>query len=176
VEGRGADARAAFGVLARGYGAPSDATSILAEITDVEKRPPPEETVEGLLATPFPTPEEAKPFVGEWVGDSWMNADEPRTSAVRLRLSVVGGKLRGETRIQVSGETLVMSWTHLRITSAGMTWGYMNGMRPRGMLLFEAKLTGHELTGTQRFGGIDFHRPDGSRPPTISFAFRRVRG
>ena len=52
----------------------------------------------------------------------------------------------------------------------------MNGMRPRGMILFEAQLTGDELHGSQRFGGIDFHRPDGSKPPTISFSFRRARG
>jgi pimeloyl-ACP methyl ester carboxylesterase len=176
MEGRGADARAAYTVLASGFGAPSDAASLLAEIAEVEKRSPPTETVEGLLATPFPTPEEAKAFVGEWVGDSWRNADEPRTEREHLRLSVVDGELRGETSIQVPGETLVMPWTYLRITPGGLTWGYMNGMRPRGMILFEAQLTGDELHGSQRFGGIDFHRPDGSKPPTISFSFRRARG
>jgi hypothetical protein len=31
-----------------------------------------------------------------------------------------------------------------------MTWGYMNGMRPRGVILFEGKLEGDTLTGKSR--------------------------
>ncbi len=68
MEGRGAAAREAYNTLAAGYGAPSDNGKLLAQIAEVERRPPPTETVEGLLATPFPTPEEAKAFIGEWVG------------------------------------------------------------------------------------------------------------
>jgi hypothetical protein len=176
MEGRGAAAREAYGVLAAGYGAPSDAASLLAEITDVERRPPPTETVESLLATSFPTPEEARAFVGEWVGDAWMNPDEPRTGREHLHLRVVDGHLVGETIYHLpSDEEMVMPWTHLRVTPNGLTWGFMNGMRPRGMLLFEATLTGDTLAGQQRFGGIAFHRPDGSSPPTIYFSFKRVR-
>lgn len=175
AEGRGAAAREAYAVLAAGYGTPSDGTELLARIAEVESRPPPTETVEGLLATPFPAPEEAQAFIGEWAGDVWMTDDEPRTGRETLRLKVVDGRLAGETVNRLpSGEDLVMPWTYLQITPAGMTWGYMNGMRPRGMLLFEGKLTGDTLSGENRFGGIDFRRPDGSRPPPLHFSFQRV--
>lgn len=177
MEGRGAAAREAYQLLVSGYGAPADAAALLAEIAAVERRPPPTETVEGLLATPFPTPEEARAFVGEWVGDTWMNPDEPRTERQRLHLGIVDGRLAGETILRrPSGEDLVLPWTHLRVTPAGLTWGYLNGMRPRGMLLFEATLTGDTLAGQSHFGGIDFRRPDGSPPPVVSFSFRRVGG
>jgi hypothetical protein len=130
-----------------------------------------------LLATPFPKPEEAGAFVGEWVGDVWMNEDEPRTGRELLRLEVVDGKLSGKTVNHLpSGEDLVMPWTYLQVTPKGMTWGYMNGMRPRGMLLFEATLARDTLAGTMRFGGIDFTRPDGSKPPILHFSFRRAGG
>jgi len=177
AEGRGAAAREAYTVLSSSYGPPSDASMLLAQIAEVERRPPPKETVEGLLATPFPKPEEAKAFVGEWIGDVWMNEDEPRTGREILELEVVDGKLCGKTVNHLpSGEDLVMPWSYLQITSKGMTWGYMNGMRPRGMLLFEGTREGEELVGTMRFGGIDFTRPDGSKPPTLHFSFRRAGG
>ena len=76
MEGRGASAREAYNTLVSGYGAPSEGAALLARIADVERRPPPAETVEGLLSTPFPSPEEARPFIGEWVGDVWMKPEE----------------------------------------------------------------------------------------------------
>jgi hypothetical protein len=51
----------------------------------------------------------------------------------------------------------------------------MNGMRPRGVNLFEGTLNGDTLAGTVRFGGIDFRRPDGSAPEPLHFSFKRVR-
>lgn len=175
MEGRGTLARAAYERLAAGYGAPADAAELLARIAEVERRPPPTETVEGLLATPFPRPEEAAAFLGEWVGDLWTGADEAHDGDQRLRLWVEGGELRGETRMGLpGGEELLMPWSYLRVTPAGLTWGYMNGMRPRGMLLYEGVLAGDSLSGVMRFGGVDFRRPDGSGPPEVRFAYRRA--
>lgn len=174
MEGRGKAAREAYNTLASGYGAPTDSARLLAQIADVERRPPPTETVEGLLATPFPTPEEARDYIGEWVGDQWINPDEPHSgNRITLRIKVVDGRVIGET-VQAGGE-LVMPWEYLKITPTGMTWGFMNGMRPRGVILFEGTLKGDMLTGKSRFGGINFRRPDGSPPPSPSFSFKRVR-
>lgn len=175
MEGRGAVARDAYNTLAFGYGAPTDSVKLLAQIVEVERRPPPSETVEGLLATPFSTPEEARQFVGEWVGDMWMNPDEPRRGGQTLRIKIVNGRVVGETIHNLpDGEKLVQEWTYFKITQQGMTWGFMNGMRPRGMLLYEGKIEGDTLTGTMRFGGVNFKRPDGSSPPTIHFSYKRV--
>jgi hypothetical protein len=69
----------------------------------------------------------------------------------------------------------VQRWEYLKITSQGMTWGNLNGMRPRGVVLFEGKLEGDTLAGKSRFGGIDFSLPDGSPPPSPSFSFKLVR-
>jgi hypothetical protein len=176
IEGRGRAARAAYDTLVASYGSPSDAASILSQIADVERRPPPTETVESLLATPFPTPEDARRFLGDWVGDVWMNADEPRTGRQRLRIRVADGRVVGETIDHPApGVEDVRRWTYLRITPAGLTFGYMNGMRPRGMLLSEGVLKGDTLSGMIRFGGVAFRMKDGSEPPPIHFSYRRVR-
>jgi hypothetical protein len=160
-----------------GYGAPSDSAKLLAEIAEVERRPPPTETVEGLLATPFPTPEEARAYIGEWAGDVWNEPHEPRTGRNLVRIKVEGGRVIGES-VHLTGdgrEAFVQRLEYLKITPAGMTWGFMNGMRPRGVILFEGKLEGDTLSGKSRFGGIDFRRPDGSPGGQSFFSFKRVR-
>jgi hypothetical protein len=61
---------------------------------------------------------------------------------------------------------------YLRITDKGLTYGFMNGMRPRGVALFEGKLEGDTLSGKMRFGGISFEERDGA--PPLRFSFKRV--
>jgi hypothetical protein len=176
MEGRGAAAREAYNTLVAGYGAPADGAELLIRIAEVERRPPPAETVESLLATPFPTPEEARAFIGEWVGDVRMTHEEPPSGKITLKIQVVNGRVIGETVHHAAPNGgLVMRWEYLKITPKGMTWGFMNGMRPRGVILFEGILEGDTLAGKSRFGGIDFRRPDGSPPPSPSFSFKRVR-
>jgi hypothetical protein len=176
MEGRGAAARVAFDQLVRGYGAPEDADELRARIAEVEQRPPPTETVEGLLAAPFPSPDEVRPWLGEWVGDTWMNPEEPRTGDITLRLQVVDGAVQGETVYHTPEGELVCPWQYLQVTPAGLTWGFMNGMRPHGMLLFEGRFDGTTLAGECRFGGIDFRPPAGMEHKPVCFEFRRAGG
>jgi hypothetical protein len=177
MEGRGAAARAAYRILTWAYGAPPDSAEMEARIAEVEKRPPPTETVESLLATPFPTPEEMRPYLGEWRGDLWMNPEETRNQSETLRFEIVDGRVVGTALSHPNrGVELVMPVTYLRVTENGLTYGYMNGMRPRGMLLYEGTLEGDTLSGVSRFGGIDFRGPDGRTPPPLYFSFTRVRG
>jgi predicted methyltransferase len=173
MEGRGAAAREAYNTLVAGYGAPPDSAKLLAQITGVERQPPPTETVEGLLATPFATPDEARALIGEWVGDEWMNPDEPRTGKNKLRIRVVDGRVVGETVF--AGGELVTRWEYLKIAPAGVAYGYMNGMRPRGVLLYEGKLDGDTFSGQMRMGGVNFKRPAGMPLDPVRFSYKRVR-
>ena len=175
MEGRGAAAREAYNMLSAGYGTPTNSANLLARIAAVERRPPPSETVEDLLATPFPTPAEAQAFLGEWVGEERLN-DEAPPHRLMLRIKVVNGRVVGENvNLAADGkELLVQRWQYLKITPIGIAWGYLNGMRPRGVILHEGKLENGTLSGKWRFGGVNFILPDGSPPPTPSFTLRRV--
>jgi hypothetical protein len=177
IEGRGAAARVAYTALVAGYGAPADSGSLAARIADVERRPAPSETVEGLLATPFPSPDEARAWIGEWRGDIWMNADEltPGKPRSTLHVAVVDGRVVGETVSQHEpGVTDVQKWTYMKVTPNGLVFGYMNGMRPRGMLLHEGTMKDGVLSGVMRFGGVNFRFPDGTLPPPIYFSYKKV--
>jgi hypothetical protein len=169
-EGRGGAARSAYEMLVFGYGQPANGAALASRITDVERRPPPAESVESLLATPFPSPDEAGAFIGEWVGDVSMMPDAPHTGGTTLRIRVVDGHVVGETvlRGEAGGEQ-VMRWDYLKITTEGMTWGRLNDMRPRGVMLFAGKLTGDVLSGQAQFGGIVLEPP----PPPLYFSFKR---
>jgi hypothetical protein len=170
-EGRGAAAREAYDMLVSGYGAPPDGARLLAEIADADRRPPPAETVESLLATPFPTPEETRAFIGEWVGDITMRVDSPRTGATRLRIKVIDGRVVGETVNQTPEGEVVRRWDYLRITPRGMTWGRLNERLPRGVMLFVGTLEGDVLSGQGQFAGMRLENP----PPPLQFRFQRVR-
>lgn len=176
MEGRGRLARNAFDTLVMAYGSPSNSADLLARIAEVEKLPPPKETVESLLATRFSSPEEARPYIGDWVGDHWINPEEPRTGRQTLRIRVENGKVVGETITRLpDGEVMAQPWSYFRVGPKGFTFGFMNGMRPRGMLMHFAEVNGDELAGESRFGGINLVFPDGRRPPTVHFAFKRLR-
>ena len=172
MEGRGAAAREAYKLLSTGYGEPTDNAKLLARIEQVEKEPQPTETVEALIATPFPKPEEVRQYLGDWVGDVWLGANSPRPGRVTLRIRVENGKVIGEVvRRNESGEASVNPVEYLKVTPDGLTYGFMNGMRPRAMVLFEGKLTGDTLAGKKRFGGIRFEE----KGPPLLFSFKRVK-
>jgi hypothetical protein len=176
AEGRGADARDAYRRRVAGYGAPTDSTSLLQQIARVEKTPPPAETVEQLQASSFPTPEQARACIGEWTGYQWMSPEQPRDEPITLRIWIENGRVVGEERNPAAPPDLrVRRFEYLKITPAEITWGFMNGMRPRAMVLFEGVLHGDTLSGAMRFGGIDFKTDDGSAPPPLHFEYVRSK-
>lgn len=175
AEGRGASARAAYNMFVQAYGAPSDDAQLLAELMDTERRPEPTETVEALLATPFPTPDEASRFIGDWVGDQWMSPDEPRNNRLTLRIGLEAGRVIGELlNPSAPPEHRVRRVDYLRVTPAGLTYGVLNGMRPRGVVLWEGTLHGDTLSGKQRWGGVAFSYPPDARVDP-GFSLTRVR-
>jgi hypothetical protein len=174
AEGRGHGARTAYDELVKAYGAPPDSTQLLAALADAERRPEPAETVEELLATPFPTPDEAGRFIGDWVGNQWMSPDEPRNNQMTLRIRVEAGKVIGELLNPAAPpESRTRQLDYLRVTEAGLTYGVLNGMRPRGVVLWEGVLHGDTLSGKQRWGGVAFSYPPGAQVDP-GFLFTRV--
>ena len=174
IEGRGAAARSTFNTLVASYGAPADADELKKQIAEVERQPPPAETVESLLATPFPTVDEARRWIGDWEGETWMN-DLPNHQKAALHLYVEGGRVAGtfvnwpEPDIE-----LKMKLEYLKVTPDGLTFGFMNGMRPRGMLMHAGRLDGGVLSGLVTFGGVRVVYPAGEKPPQQHFVLRKA--
>jgi hypothetical protein len=172
IEGRGAEARAAYDGLVAAYGAQAQDEELRAHIAEVEKLPPPAETVESLQATPFPTADEGRAWIGDWLGQAWVN-DGDRDRA-ELHIAARDGRLEGTWVSYPEPDVrLEQKLEYLRVVPGGLTFGFMNGMRPRGMLLHEGLLKDGVLSGTIRFGGVNVVRPPGEEMPTFHFALRK---
>ncbi len=172
MEGRGAAARAAYIALRAGYGAPPDSADLLADIVKAEAQPEPKETVEALLSAVPPTPEQARPYLGDWVG-GLVNSDEQNTT---LHIRIVAGKVVVELESpNAPPEFRLRRMDYLAISGTGISFGFMNGMRPRALILWEGVRKGNTIMGEQRWGGISMKFGMGRGPnfdPHFSFTKR----
>lgn len=169
-----ARARRTLELLDSSYGDGAAPAALRVRVEGAEKRPPPAETVESLLAIPFPSPVEMRPFLGTWVGETWAEGEERRNSFT-LVLREAGGAVEGEVVMKPApGTDLRMAVQCLTLVEGGLHFGYRNGMNPRGILMYEGALDGDGvLSGRMRLRGIEFKWPEGMTPPRIRFAIRR---
>jgi hypothetical protein len=175
MEGQSKGASDAWNLLVTGYGTPSDSAEWRSRLAKLAAMPPLTETVEGLLGTPRPKTSTARGFVGEWRGVEWMSPDDKHRIALRIRDSA--GVLVGESvSWPEANKEMVIPLQYLKVVPGGLSWGHMNGMRPRGMLVWDGRLEGDKLTGEMRFGGIRFVPPPGlpDQPSIIHFDLRKV--
>ena len=175
MEGQAKPAAEAWQLLTRGYGMPADSVEWTTRLATLAKQPPLTETVEGLLSVPPPKTSDATQFIGEWRGQDWINEADRHEKVLRLRDSA--GVVVGEwISYPEKGVEMVQKLTYIKLVPGGIDFGYMNGMRPRGMLIHEARIDRALLKGTMRFGGIRFVPPAGMPdPPTVRFELTKVR-
>jgi hypothetical protein len=175
IEGQSKPAADAYKLLVQGYGAPPDSLELQSRLAALAKLPPLKETVESLLSTVPPKSSEASRVIGEWRGKDWINEEDKHDQMLRLRDSA--GVLVGEwVSYPEPGVELVQKLTYMKLTPNGFDFGFMNGMRPRGMLIHEGRFEGEVLKGVMRFGGVNMVRPPGMPgPPTVRFELRKVR-
>ncbi len=165
MEGYGARAGEWLVRYERTYGRASDQTELARRVAEVTALGEPSETVAELLAAPRPTPAELADFLGTWSGTTWMN--EGRRDPMRLRLWVEESAVRGEVEYE-QGPTMTVEYLHLR-SDGGFEFGYRNGMRPRGLLVYGEQRPGGALEGEMEMRGIRFVPPEGERPPRVHF-------
>ena len=172
TEGRVDDARRALAWMTEGYGNAAERVELERMIARVAARPPLRETVETLRAAPAPTPAEIAPYVGRWTGHHWLHPDARSPS--ELHISVADGKIVAEViQRPAQGVELRRPVEYLKVVPGGLEFGYMNGMRPLGMIVSAGRRTGDVLEGTSTFRGIVVPLPDGHVPPAIHFRYRK---
>lgn len=179
LEHRAAEARTVRDWLVDGYGPPPNLEALDARIADVAASPAPTETVEGLLATPPPTASKGQPYVGRWEGTSWVQPEAPSFLALDVR--IVDNHLVADVISRPApGVEHVQPATYLKVDelddgTPALEFGYLNGMRPRGVLLYQGLRNGDILRGTMRLGGMTFTMPNGRPLPVTHFELRRAR-
>ena len=170
TEGRAEPARQALKWLIDGY-APTDRAELEAMFARVQAQLPLKETVDSLKATPWPTPQEIAPYVGEWRGYSWMNDEDQRRSGLRIR--VVNNQVIAELLDWRDGNEHATRAEYLKVVAGGLHYGIMNGMRPMGMMVHEGARNGNVLEGSSGFRGILMPLPRGGMPRRVQFRLEK---
>ena len=172
TEGRVDAAKRALAWLSEGYGNVSNMEQLQQMIAHAESLPPLQETVQSLKTAPWPTPQQIAAYIGEWKGEHWMNPAAKTPEHLSIR--VVNGQVIAELSHEPEpGVVLKRTIEYLKVTSDGLEFGNMNGMRPMGMIVNSGKRTGNVLEGTSGFRGIRLPLPDGHMPPPIYFRLEK---
>jgi hypothetical protein len=170
MEGRGARAGEWLARYVAAYGAPQDFSELTERVKAVTALGEPTETVAGLLALARATPEEMRAHLGEWRGETWRGnwPREPITVRFWVEDGVVGGELAHE-----EGPPMKIEYVRFRPDGA-LEFGFKNGMRPRGIIMYMEATPLGPLEGTVDFRGMRFVPPRGEAFPTGQFALERV--
>ena len=163
-------ARSALDRLAVAYGENDDVRALRQEIaaldgTQIEGPP-----VEELLATPRASTEAIQALAGEWRGYTQMEGATGRsllTLTVWLEDSIPVGEFG---MAQGPGHVI----EYITTDDDQFRVGYMNGMRPRGMLVYEGTIENGVFAGEFLLRGVVFRMPDGSELPRVRFNLERV--
>lgn len=174
IEGNSLRAQQALDLLISGYGDTPRAADIRARIAEAAKLPPLEVTVEDLLNAPKPSPAQMAQFLGEWKGT--MQVGDSAPEPVRVRFEAKDGEVQGAWSNWPSPDfELVMPLRYIKLVEGGLHFGYMNGMRPRGMLVYEAQFREGKLEGEMHMRGVRFTPPGGRERPKFRFRLQRSK-
>lgn len=170
MEGRGARAGVWLERTVAAYGQSPDHAALAARVEQVTALGEPPETVAELLALPRATPAEMQGWLGSWKGTVWHGPGSGDDLTVRFW--VVGDSVEGQVEHEQGPPQPI---EYLRFGPGGaLVFGYKNGMRPRGLILYQDASPGGSLEGEVVFGGMRFVPPPGATFPTVRFRLEHV--
>ena len=169
LEGRGTRAGEWLDRYVAAYGEPSDLGDLRKRVAEVKALGEPTETVAELLALPRATPEEMKDHLGTWSG-ARQRSDGPK-EPFSVRFWVEEGVVQGA--ISHPGEPDIPV-DYIRFRKDGcLEFGFKNGMRPRGIIMYEDEKPGPPLAGPIPFRGMRLVLPPGEERATVRFELVR---
>jgi hypothetical protein len=162
-------ARRTLDRLIAGYGPPPNVTAIRARLDAAATTPLTGPTVQELLAAPRPRATDVAGVLGEWRGYTVAEGSQvqrPVVMTLRLNNGVPGGEFTfpGGARHAID---------YIAVVPDGLHVGYMNQMRPRGMLMYEGTIHDGVFEGRFELRGIAFELPDGRSLPVTRFRMER---
>lgn len=159
-------------LLRENHGEPMDAEGIERRIENAAAAMQGKPTVEQLRRAPRPSVAAMQPYLGSWRGTIGFEGHRP-TNTVTFR--VVDGRVEGTVEIDETSEMRqTIPLEYIELTAAGIDFGFMNGMHPRGMLVHTTRRDGDRLVGRIQLRGVHFEPPDGHVPPVYEIDLQRV--
>ena len=83
------------------------------------------------------------------------------------------GKVLAQILEKPGGVERAAPLDYVKVVPNGLEFGRLNGIRPRGMMVYSGSLSGTTLSGEAQFRGILLPLPEGDTPPAIRFQLTR---
>ena len=126
-------------------------------------------TLAELKAAPRAPAEEVVELVGDWTG--YTESEGGTRSVLDLTVRVEAGFPVGEFRFSQGGGHEL---EYVAVVDNQYRIGYMNRMRPRGMLMYEGTIEDGVFAGEFVLRGVSFRLPDGRSLPRTTFHLEKV--
>jgi pimeloyl-ACP methyl ester carboxylesterase len=126
-------------------------------------------TLEEMRAAPPPEAETLAPLLGRWEG-YLRREGASGTTPLTLTLRMEEGRPVGSISV---GSTPPRAIEYVAADGSSFAVGYMNGMRPRGMLVYEGAVEGDIFEGDFVLRGVVYRLPDGRQLPRTLFRLER---
>jgi len=167
---RGQDAQEMLKYLTVQYGESTASQDLETRLQKVMAEGPLDETVDDILRSAPPSEAEIAPYLGTW--DARINTPAPMVGSVTFQLE--NGRVSGtfQYRFAETQQLRELDIVVVRIGADGrFEWGYMNQMRPRGVIMNSGLLdkTDGTIRGTQEMKGVKMDFPPGFTPPVVTF-------
>ena len=154
--------------LVEAYGDSDVARRLRAQIDEADELEGPR--VEELQAAPRASADAVRAVVGEWQGYTQMTgamSQSPLGLSVRIEDGVPVGEFSFNAGPAHEVEYVAVEGNEIHL-------GYMNRMRPRGMVVYEGVVKEDVFEGFFVIRGVVFRMPDGSEIPEVRFHLERI--
>lgn len=169
LDAKAADAIAILERWRGAYGDSPQAAEFDADIEACAKHGPLAETVSDMVNGPRASDAEMAPYIGTWRGTSDFAKRQGGRAEWTAEISVQDGKGQAVLIHHLpDGETMRQDAVVVRVRDGALQFGVMNGMHPRGVLLYTVTpgANASELAGQFSMAGVWFNWPDDIGPPT----------
>ncbi len=173
-QARTEEAQELLDYLIENYGSSANTSQFQSRINEAIEQGPLDETVEDILNSEPPSPTQMKPYLGEWNGR--IETSFPMDASVTFNF--VENQIKGTIKLTFpDGATNTLELVVIRILEDGtIEFGYMNQMRPRGVIMNSGKLiSDNELGGIQEMKGVRAKFPPGFNPKEVHFRFLKEK-
>lgn len=169
---RGEEAQALLDYTVARYGGGDQTNQLQRRVDEVLAEGPLEETVADILNYPTASPEAMAPYLGTWEGQV---KDRFPMDAI-VTFEVQGGNVQGHTLLASPDGRGMRRIEHVmtRILDDGsLEWGYMNQMRPRGVITYRGRMENGMLRGKMEMRGVKLTPPPGVVMREVFIELRR---
>lgn len=170
---RGVEARTMLTYTEKTFGETEQTQRLQQRVGDVIAEGPLDETVDDILNYDIATPEAMAPYLGTWTGQ--VKDRFPMDAIVSFK--VIDGNVVGYTDLEAPDGGAMRRIDHVMIRvleDGSLEFGYMNQMRPRGVITYRGHFQDGIFIGKMEMRGVKLTPPPGVEMRDVFIELERM--